>query len=110
MRLCELALVSHGVSYPSSNCRVLVRVGRLHPADSLSLAGQAGSGSLSNICASKRSSSCDSPPLQNSANDHDDRKKHRPERDGHTKLNEERRQHGKNRHPDEGAKNTALAA
>ena len=29
---------------------------------------------------------------------------------GHTKLNEERRQHGKNRHPDQGAKNTALAA
>ena len=51
-----------------------------------------------------------SPPLKNSAHDHDDRKKDRSERYGHTKLNEERRQHSENRHPDQGPENTAFAA
>src|SRR5580698_5346875 len=52
----------------------------------------------------------DPPPLKDSARDHDDRKEHGPERDRHTKLNEERRQHGKNSHADKRSKHAALAA
>src|SRR5271163_47912 len=105
---CLLSIVM-AVSYPFLSL-LFSRLFYVIALTAPSLSSEASSGSLSGIAPGDLSLGCDPPSLKDSAGDHDDREEHGPERYRHTKLNEERRQHRKNRHPDEGAKHAALAA